>query len=79
MPNLDQYLRLFILYIGLFELFDVGSRCKINCKLEGLNKVSSNVHVMPLAKSNLESKKHMCDSVDQKAHFVFDSQKLWSD
>jgi hypothetical protein len=54
----------------LFELFDVESRCNIHCKLEGLNKVSLDVHVMLLAKSNLESKKHMRDSVDQKAHFV---------
>ena len=43
-----------------FQFFDVESTCKIKCKLEGLNKVSLNLYVMPLSKVNLESKKHMC-------------------
>ena len=31
----------------------------INCKLEGLNKLSAYVYILPLANHNLESKKHM--------------------
>ena len=26
-----------------FQFFDVGSRCRFNCRLEGLNRVSSDV------------------------------------
>ena len=42
-----------------FHFFDFESRCKINCKPGRLNRVSSNVLILPLAKPNLESKKHM--------------------
>jgi hypothetical protein len=42
-----------------FQLFDVESRCMINYKLEGLNKISLDVYAFPLAKPNLESGKCM--------------------
>ena len=48
----------------LFQFFDVESRCKIDCKLEGLNRVSSNVYVLPLAKTNLD------------LDFVYNSQQI---
>lgn len=30
-----------------FQFFDVESRCKINCKLQGFNRVASYVYVVP--------------------------------
>ena len=55
-----------------FHFFDVESRCVINCKLEGLNRVSWDVDVLPPAEPNLESKKcmHVVD-----LYFVSDSQQ----
>ena len=49
------------IYIGdwPFQFFDVESRCRINCKLEGFNRVSLDVSVSPLVKPNLEFMKHM--------------------
>ena len=43
-----------------FQLCDGKSRYKINYKLEGLNKVSLDVYVMPLVEPNLASRKYMC-------------------
>ena len=31
-----------------FQFFDVENRCNINCSLEGFNRVSSDVYVLPL-------------------------------
>ena len=38
------------------QFFDVGNKCNINCKLEGLDRVSSDVCVLPLVEPNLESR-----------------------
>jgi hypothetical protein len=54
------------------QIFDVESRCKLNCKFEGLSRVSSYVYVLPLVESNLEFKKHM--HVDD-LYFVSNPQK----
>ena len=43
-----------------FQFSYIGSACMIKCKLEGLNKVSLDVFILPLADPNLESRKHMC-------------------
>ena len=42
-----------------FQFFNVGNRCRINYKLEGLNKVSLDVYVLSLVEPNLESRKCM--------------------
>ena len=55
-----------------FQFFDVESRCKINCKFEGLNKVPSGVYVSQLTKSNLDFGKCML-VVD--LNFECDSQR----
>ena len=46
--------------------------CRIDYKLEGLNRFSSDVYVLALAKPNLESKKHI-HVVDLDV--VYDSQQ----
>jgi hypothetical protein len=55
-----------------FEFFDVENRCRINYKLEGLNRLSLDVYVLPLVELTLESRKCMC-VVD--LDFVYDSQQ----
>ena len=40
--------------------FDLESRCKIVCKLEGFNRVFPDVYVVPQANPNLQTRKHMC-------------------
>ena len=55
----------------LFQLLNIESRCKINWKLKGLDRVSLDVYVPPLVHPNLESRKCM-RFVD--LNFVFDSQ-----
>ena len=55
-----------------FQLCDGESRYEINYKLEGLNRVSLDVYVMPLVEPNLDSRKYMC-VVD--LDFVCDSQQ----
>ena len=74
----DTYAKLIPLLEGIhivdwpFQFFDIDCRCMINYKLVGLNRVFSNVEVLPLAHPNLESKKPMC-VVD--LYFVYDSQQ----
>ena len=54
-----------------FQFFHTESRCRINYKLEGINRLYLDVYVLPLANTNLESKKFMC-VVD--LHYVSSSQ-----
>ena len=42
-----------------FQFFDVNSICMINYELQGLNRVSSDVYVLPLVESNFESQNCM--------------------
>ena len=63
MQNSNHYLKV----DRPFQFIDVESRCK----LEGLNKVSSDVYGLPLTEPKLKSKKLMC-MVD--LDFVYDSQ-----
>ena len=64
--KVNTYAKLRLLLEGIHivdcpsKSFDVESICMISSKLDGLNRVSSYVYVLPLAKPNLEIKKRMC-------------------